>query len=79
MVSKAKRRSVARLRICIGEHTDLRVSWQALSNHGTVDIGQTVCVTIPEEAVHLEVGGFRRWHTTIEPMVWTGRVGESEG
>lgn len=52
MVSKANGHSVARLRIRVGEHTDLRVGWQALSTYGTVDIGQAIWVAIPEVAVH---------------------------
>ena len=60
VISQASKLPQSRLRIRIGEHTDLHVRSQALSMHGTVDIGQTVCVIIPQEAVHLESGGFRR-------------------
>jgi len=61
------------LRIRIGKHTDLRVRWQAtLPTRNTADIGQTVCVTIPEEAVHLEAGGFRRGTQRLNR--WIGRV-----
>ena len=72
VVSKTKGLRQSRLRIRIGAHTDLRVGWQALSTHGTVDIGQTVCVTIPEEAVRLESGGFRRGTQRLNR--WIGRV-----
>ena len=61
------------LRIRLGEHTDLRLRWQAtLPTRWTANIGQTVGVTIPEEAVHLEVGGFRRGKQRLNR--WIGRV-----
>ena len=61
------------MRIRLGEHTDLRVRWQAtLPTRGTANIGQMVCVTIPEEAVHLEAGGFRRGKQRLNR--WIGRV-----
>ena len=44
----------------------------------TANIGQRVCVTIPEEAVHLEAGGFRRGKQRWNRLDWTGRAGESE-
>lgn len=61
------------LRVRVGERTDLRVRWQAASlPHGTANIGETVRLTIPAEAVQLEAGGFRRgkqrWNR------WVGRV-----
>lgn len=61
------------LRIRVGEHTDLRVRWQAtLPTRGTANIGQMVGVTIPEEAVHLEAGSFRRGKQRLNR--WIGRV-----
>jgi len=73
VTSKSEGLTRTTLRIRVGERTDLRIRWQAtLAPHGTVDIGQTVCAIIPEEAVHLEAGGFRRgkqrWNR------WVGRV-----
>ena len=72
VISQASKLRQSRLRIRIGEHTDLHVRRQALSPHGIVDIGQTVYVTIPEEAVHLESGGFRRGKQRLNR--WIGRV-----
>ena len=73
VISKTEGLTRTTLRIRVGEHTDLRVRWQApCPTRGTANIGQRVCVTIPEEAVHLEAGGFRRgkqrWNR------WIGRV-----
>jgi|SRR5215813_2906852 len=72
VISRASRLLQSRLRIRIGEHTDLHVYRQTLFTHGTVDIGQTVYVTIPEEAVHLEFGAFRRGKQRLNR--WIGRV-----
>lgn len=72
VISQASRLPQFRLRIRIGEHIDLHVRRQSLSTHGTVDIGQTVYVTIPEEAVHLEFGSFRRGKQRLNR--WIGRV-----
>lgn len=60
-------------RIRIGAHTDLRMRWtRSAQSRRTLEIGQTVRLTIPQEAVHLEAGGFRRgkqrWNR------WVGRV-----
>jgi len=60
-------------RIRIGERTDLRMRWPLTApSNRTLRIGQTVRLTIPQEAVHLESGGFRRgkqrWNR------WIGRV-----
>ena len=56
-----------------GKHTDLCVRLQmTLLTRGTVNIGQMVCVSIPEEAVHLEAGGFRRGKQRLNR--WIGRV-----
>jgi len=71
VVSKAEGITQSRLRIRIGKHTDLRVRWQAFhSTQRTADIGQTICVTIPEEAVHLEAGGFRRGKQRLNRYIW---------
>ena len=47
---------------------------------GTANIGQLVYVTIPEEAVHLEAGGFRRgkqrWNRWIGRVVLVNRKDE---
>lgn len=61
------------LRIRIGDQTDLRVRWPASNpSYDAVEIGDRVSVTIPEEAVRLEAGGFRRskqrWNR------WVGRI-----
>lgn len=60
-------------RIRIGNRTDLRLRWPLASpSRRTLEIGQPVRLTIPQEAVHLESGGFRRgkqrWNR------WVGRV-----
>ena len=71
--SKTEGLTRTRLRIRIGEHTDLRIRWQtALPMCGTASIGQMVCVIIPEEAVHLEAGAFRRGRQRLNR--WSGRV-----
>ncbi|MGH7180817.1 MAG: hypothetical protein ACREJN_02435, partial [Nitrospiraceae bacterium] len=73
VISKTDGLTRTTLRIRVGEHTDLRVRWQAaLPTHGTVNIGQMVCVTIPEEAVHLEAGEFRRGKQRLNR--WIGRI-----
>ena len=61
------------LRIRVGDRTDLRVRrWAPFPMGDTIEIGQTVRITIPAEAVQLEAGGFRRgkqrWNR------WIGRV-----
>lgn len=60
-------------RIRIGERTDLHVRWPlADPARRTLETGQPVHLTIPQEAVQLEAGGFRRgkqrWNR------WVGRV-----
>jgi hypothetical protein len=73
VISKTEGLTRTTLRIRVGEHTDLRVRWQdALPTGSTANIGQMVCVTIPEEAVHLEAGGFRRGKQRLNR--WIGRV-----
>lgn len=63
------------LRIRIGERTVLRVRWlgRSAAHDTTIDVGQPVRVVIPEEAVQLEVGGFRRgkqrWNRWIGQVV----------
>lgn len=64
-------RTTARVRI--SERTDLRVRWQtSTGQHADVIVGSRVRLTIPETAVQLEAGGFRRgkqrWNR------WIGRV-----
>jgi hypothetical protein len=81
VISKSEGLTRTTLRIRVGERTDLRIRWQAtLVPHGTVDIGQTVCAIIPEEAVHLEAGGFRRgkqrWNRWIGRVVLVNRQNE---
>jgi hypothetical protein len=73
VISKTEGLTRTTLRIRVGERTDLRIRWRStLPAPDTADIGQTVCAIIPEEAVHLEAGGFRRgkqrWNR------WVGRV-----
>jgi len=73
VMSKKKGLTRTTLRIRVSERTDLRVRWAASSlSEDAVDIGQMVRLTIPEEAVQLEAGGFRRskqrWNR------WIGRV-----
>ena len=73
VISKTEGLTRTTLRIRIGERTDLRIRWQTtLCVPGTANIGQMVRVIIPEEAVHLEAGAFRRgkqrWNR------WIGRV-----
>ena len=73
VISKTEGLSRTTLRIRVGKHTDLRVRWQAtLPTRNTADIGQTVSVTIPEEAVHLDAGSFRRGKQRLNR--WIGRV-----
>lgn len=73
VISKSEGLTWSTLRIRVGERTNLRVRWQApRPSPCTANIGQMVSVTIPEEAVQLEAGGFRRgkqrWNR------WIGRV-----
>lgn len=73
VISKTEGLTRTTLRIRIGERTDLRIRWQAtLPAPNTANIGQMVRVIIPEEAVQLETGAFRRgkqrWNR------WIGRV-----
>jgi hypothetical protein len=73
VISRTKGLSRTTLRVRVGEQTDFRVRWPASAPaHDAVDIGQTVRLTIPEQAVQLEAGGFRRgkqrWNR------WIGRV-----
>jgi len=60
-------------RIHIGKRTDVRMRWLHSSpSPRRLEIGQVVRLTIPQEAVQLEAGGFRcgkqRWNR------WIGRV-----
>ncbi len=81
VISKTEGLTRTTLRIRVGERTDLRVRWQApLPMPGTANIGQLLYVTIPEEAVHLEAGSFRRgkqrWNRWIGRVVLMNRKGE---
>ncbi|MEO8338665.1 MAG: hypothetical protein ABI604_02980 [Nitrospirota bacterium] len=69
------------LRIRVGEHTGLRIWWPAtLPAPGTANIRQMVHVIIPEEAVRLEAGAFRRgkqrWNRWIGRVVLVNRTDE---
>ena len=73
MIFKTEGLTRTTLPIRIGERTDLHIRWRTtLPAPGTANIGQMVRVIIPEEAVHLEAGAFRRgkqrWNR------WIGRV-----
>jgi len=73
VTSRTKGLTRTTLRIRVGEGTVLRIRRQAPSPMAdTIEIGQTVQVTIPSKAVQLEVGWFRRgkqrWNR------WIGRV-----
>ncbi len=80
VMSRADGLTRTTLRIRIGERTVLRVRWLGRSaaqathaTHSAIDVGQPVRVVIPEEAVRLEVGGFRRgkqrWNRWIGQVV----------
>ncbi|MEP6934282.1 MAG: hypothetical protein ABI988_10130 [Nitrospirota bacterium] len=69
------------LRIRVGEHAGLRICWPAtLPAPGTANIRQMVHVIIPEEAVRLEAGAFRRgkqrWNRWIGRVVLVNRTDE---
>src|SRR4029077_8239980 len=73
VISRAEGLTRITLRIRVGERTDLRVRrWAPFPMGDTIEIGQTVRIPIPAEAVQLEAGGFRRgkqrWNR------WIGRV-----
>jgi len=73
VISRTQGLTRTTLRIRVGERTDLRVRrWAPFPMADTIEIGQTVHITIPAEAVQLEAGGFRRgkqrWNR------WIGRV-----
>ena len=73
VISKTEGLAQTRLRIRVGERTVLRIRWQAtLPAPNAADIGQMVRVIIPEEAVHLEAGAFRRGKQRWDR--WIGRV-----
>ena len=73
VISKTERLTRTTLRIRVGTGTDLRVRWQtAIPSPCTVNIGQMICVNIPEGAVHLEAGGFRCGKQRLNR--WIGRV-----
>lgn len=74
VISRTEGLTRTTLRVRIGERTILRVRWLGRSDaHDTIDVRQPVCVVIPEEAVQLEVGGFRRgkqrWNRWIGHVV----------
>src|SRR5215813_8944764 len=73
VISRAPGLTRTTLRIRVGEQIHLRVRWPASApGYDALDVGQMVWLSIPEEAVHLEAGGFRRgkqrWNR------WIGRV-----
>jgi hypothetical protein len=81
VISKTEGLTRTTLRIRVGEHTDLRIRWQAtLPPPGIANIMQMVRVLIPEEAVHLEAGAFRRgkqrWNRWIGRVVLVNRKDE---
>ncbi|MGC4098252.1 MAG: hypothetical protein QM706_14150 [Nitrospira sp.] len=64
-------RTTARVRL--SERTDLRIRWPTSSSrHADLGVGSHVRLSIPESAVQLEAGGFRRgkqrWNR------WIGRI-----
>lgn len=68
-------------RIRIGQRTEVRMRWPCSSpSRRTLEIGQTVRLTIPQEAVQLEAGGFRRgkqrWNRWIGRVVLTAQEDE---
>ena len=82
VISKTEGLARTTLRIRVGERTDLRIRWQTtLHPGGTANVGQMVWVAIPEEAVHLEAGGFRRgkkrWNRWIGRVVLVNRHDEA--
>lgn len=73
VTSKTEGLTRTTLRIRVGERTDLRVRWSSFSSaYNAIGVGQAVRLAIPESAVQLEAGGFRRgkqrWNR------WIGRV-----
>jgi hypothetical protein len=73
VISKTESLTRSTLRIRVGKRSDMHVRWQtALPPPGTMNIGQMICVNIPEEAVHLETGGFRCGKQRLNR--WIGRV-----
>jgi len=74
VISRAEGLTRTTLRVRIGERTILRVRWLGRSAaHDALDVRQPVRVVIPEEAVQIEVGGFRRgkqrWNRWIGHVV----------
>ncbi|MBX3304353.1 MAG: hypothetical protein KF693_19240 [Nitrospira sp.] len=81
VISRTEGLTRTTLRIRVGTRTDLHVRWSGVSPvHDAVRIGQTVRLTIPEEAVQLEAGGFRRgkqrWNRWIGRVVLVERNGD---
>jgi len=73
VISRTEGLTRTTLRIRVGERTDLRVRrWAPFPMADTIEIGQTVRITIPAEAVQLEAGGFRRGRQRWNR--WIGRV-----
>lgn len=69
------------LRIRVGERTDLRVRWSSFySAYNAIGVGQAVRIAIPESAVQLEAGGFRRgkqrWNRWIGRVVLVNRTND---
>jgi len=74
VISRSEGLTRTTLRVRIGERTVLRVRWLGQSAaHDSIDVRQPVRVVIPEEAVQLEIGGFRRgkqrWNRWIGHVV----------
>lgn len=81
VISKTEGLARTTLRIRVGERIDLRIRWQTTLHTGdTANVGQMVWVAIPEEAVNLEAGGFRRgkqrWNRWIGRVVLVNRTDE---
>lgn len=73
VISKQEGLTRTTARIRISERTDLRARWPtATGRHADVIVGSHVRLAIPESAVQLEAGGFRRgkqrWNR------WIGRI-----
>ena len=73
VISKQEGLTRTTLRIRVSERTDLRVRWSTSTRqHADVSVGHTVRLFLPDTAVRLEAGAFRRgkqrWNR------WIGRV-----
>lgn len=73
VISKQEGLTRTTVRVRVSDRTDLRVRWPKFTRqHGDLRVGSAVRFSIPETAVQLEAGGFRRgkqrWNR------WIGRV-----